>query len=120
MGFLGHTLGCMPGFSRLSNKFKDLTKKKKISSTCPTGNSMAVLFLPTVVDYIPGRYIYFYIGILLISKYAVFKFYCDIIILYMLVSAERRVRFKILNPAWKISVQAGGPWQVLAPYWKQV
>ena len=32
MGFLGHTLGCLPGFSCgfvAMNKFKDLTKKKK-------------------------------------------------------------------------------------------
>jgi len=29
LGFLGHTLGCLPGFSRIfTNKFKDLTKKK--------------------------------------------------------------------------------------------
>ena len=30
LGFLGHTLGCLPGFSRIfTNKFKDLTKKNK-------------------------------------------------------------------------------------------
>jgi len=32
LGFLGHTLGCLPGFSRIvTNKFKDLTKKIKNS-----------------------------------------------------------------------------------------
>jgi len=31
LGFLGHTLGCLPGFSRIfTNKFKDLTKKQKM------------------------------------------------------------------------------------------
>jgi len=35
LGFLGHTLGCLPGFSRIfTNKFKDLKKKNGFKLRC--------------------------------------------------------------------------------------
>ena len=40
-GFLGHTLGCLPGFSH--NKSRDLTKKKKIDQTPQGSRELKVL-----------------------------------------------------------------------------